>query len=42
VQKEEEKYKETKTKFEGTYLRDGYADLAEIWNGMCPPPRDFP
>ena len=25
---------ETKTNFEGTYLRDGWVDLTEIWNGM--------
>ena len=24
------------------YLRDGYVDLAEIWNRMCPTLRDFP
>jgi len=38
----EEKYEEHKKNFEGTYLRDGWADLTEIWNGMCPTPRDFP
>ena len=37
-----EKYEETKTNFEGAYLHDGLADSAEIWNGMCPTPRDFP
>jgi len=27
--------------FEGSYLRDGWADSTEIWNGRCPIPRDF-
>jgi len=30
------------TNFEGAYLRDGYADLTEIWKGMFPTLRDFP
>jgi len=42
VQKEkEEKHEEHKTNFEGTYLHDGWVDLTEIWNGMCPTLRDF-
>ena len=31
MRKDEEKYEETMTNFEGAYLRDGYADSAEIF-----------
>jgi len=44
LQKEEEgeeKYEENKTNFEGAYLRNGLADLAQIWNWRCPTLREF-
>jgi len=41
LRKEEEKYKENKTDFEGAYLRNGLVDSAQIWNWRCPTPRKF-
>jgi len=35
----EEKYKGNN--FEGTYLRNGLVDSAQIWNWRCPTPREF-
>ena len=40
--KVKKKYEKTRTNFEDAYLRDGSVDLAEIWNGMFPTPRNFP
>jgi len=37
----EEKYKENKTNFEGTYLRNGLVDSAQIQNWRCPTLREF-
>ena len=37
----EEKYEENKTNFEGAYLGNGLADLAQIWNWGCPTPKEF-
>jgi len=39
---EEEKYEDHQLNFEGAYFHDGWADLTEMWNGMCPTPRNFP
>ena len=36
-EKEEEKYEENKTNFEGAYLGKSLADSAQIWNWGCPP-----
>jgi len=33
------KYKENKANFEGKYLGNGLADLAQIQNWRCPTPR---
>jgi len=41
LRKEEEKYKENKTNFEGAYLENSLVDLAQIWNWRCPTPRKF-
>ena len=39
----EEKYvRATKTNFEGTYLSNGLADWAKIWNWKCPQPEKIP
>jgi len=27
--------------FEGVYLRDGWVDLSQIWNGRCPTLREY-
>ena len=39
--KDEEKYKENKTNFEGTYLGDGWADSTQIWNRRYLTPMEF-
>ena len=38
---DEEKYKEKYKRFEEAYLKDGWTDLAHIWNGKCLTPRDI-
>ena len=39
--KEEEKYKENKTNFEGAYLGNSSVDSVLIWNWKYPTPREF-
>jgi len=41
VLRKEEKYEENEMDFEGAYLWNGLADLAQIWNWRCPTPREF-
>jgi len=36
------KYEEHKMNFEGMYFHNGWVDLTQIWNGMCPTSRESP